>query len=139
LQIIYSVSIRSRLTIINYLGLVLPIVTAGIIALVYDQSWIQEWAKHAWTFIGGLLALAQLAVSLWALSSKWEEKLAASKEHMNEFIELLARLESLDPNDESELKELESRTWDGARADGLVGVSQKEKDRGRKAAILRYP
>jgi mobilome CxxCx(11)CxxC protein len=128
--------LRSRIAVVNYLGLVIPIVTAGLIVLIYDKSWFSAWAIQGLTFVGGLLALVQLTIALWALVSKWDDKLARSQETMIRF----SRLEHFDPNDERQLRKVNDACGSEARmADFLVGVSPKEKARGREEAMIRYP
>ncbi|MEI2610110.1 MAG: mobilome CxxCx(11)CxxC protein [Candidatus Promineifilaceae bacterium] len=126
---------------LTFLGLVVP-AAIGSIVLSFG---VQTSYLPIFLTIGGVLGTIQLAGSLWALTSKWEEGFGYSMESSSSNYRLANRFErlaQLPPENLSKLKiqfdlirvENELRS----EQDNKQGITDKEKRMGMRASLRKY-
>jgi hypothetical protein len=94
--------------------------------------------------ITGACALAQVVMSLWALSDDWAGQTKLNERTLSKFSELRSELERFYPNrdglyDDHQFQEFERRSAVGLHYDDELGVSESERHAGEVAALQQFP
>jgi mobilome CxxCx(11)CxxC protein len=133
-------SVRLRTKILNFLGIAIPLVGGGIVTTFYANNKVPDVVL----VITGAFALAQVVMSLWALSDEWDRQGKLNEMTLAQFSELRGQLERLRPDstgsyDETSLRDIERRSTVGLSYDDELGVSDSEREEAWDVAVSRFP
>lgn len=133
--------LRFRLQVLTFLGLVVPLLI-GSIVLTFG---LQLSVLPVFIYLAGGVGVIQLAISLWSLTARWDDKrdYANKSNSFNKNMALRYRqLASNPPRDDSALdlqfQFLEVDYQRQSAEDEIQGVSDKEKRRGLRAALREF-
>ena len=130
---------RQRLTVLNFLGIVVPLVLGGTVATFGTNI------KPFFIAALGIVSIFQLIGSAWSLNAKWDDAYADARESMVANIKLRRQYEQFGrnpPTDATEFKlrfeVLEAVANQQEEDDLKQGVSDQERRMGMRAALRQY-
>jgi len=133
--------LRLGLRIIEFLGIIVPLFVGGIVTTYGIQF------KHiqAILLLGGIVALAQLFTSVWALVSKWDDEYSYAQESISANHDLSARYRRFGENPPPRLEDfrMEVRFLDAEDSrrfdrDYRHGISDQKKRKGMRAGLRSF-
>jgi mobilome CxxCx(11)CxxC protein len=133
-----AASARSKLTILQFMGVISPLLVGSVI-ISFGLSF--KYIGYLFTLTGTISTL-QLIFSVWALVSKWDDRLAYSLESSSTKYKIANHFESLAKDNGTDfdieyrvlLKEDEVR----GNSDYKQSISEKEKRKGMRSALRKY-
>jgi mobilome CxxCx(11)CxxC protein len=125
---------------LTFSGIAVPVIGGGIVFAVYANEKPPEWLFD----VTGLLATAQVLVTVFSLVAGWDRKRAISEVARNDFTRLRIALDNLrlDGNgiyDQEVLGRLVTQSYRGSSVDDELEVSEQEKQTAERRALERYP
>jgi mobilome CxxCx(11)CxxC protein len=121
---------------ITYLGIVVPALV-GSLVLSFGKDWLPYLAALA-----GIMVAIQLAISLWSIIAKWDDKYSYAVGAMQAQTKLFNSWERLakypPPDLEPRAKELSDEDERQENSDKAQNVSDKEKRYGLRKTLYQY-
>lgn len=134
------ITLGKRLRLNNFVHLVVPL-AVGASALAFGVV-AATWEVVIW--IAGVLGVAQVIVSLWALNERWEERLAHASESASANHDLARRFRTLAENPPEiaefarRLDILMAENQQREQADYKQDLTDAEKRAGHRATLRQF-
>ncbi|MBN2312698.1 MAG: hypothetical protein JXM79_02140 [Sedimentisphaerales bacterium] len=130
--------LRFQLRLLSFLGIIVPVFVGGIVTTYGIQF------KYIGIILatGGILALAQLIASIWAIIAKWDDAYAYSQESTSANYDLANKYKAIAQSPPSKLDDfrirlefLNAENQRRSDTDYRQSITEKEKRMGMRAAL----
>lgn len=129
-------SLERRRNWITYLGIAVPALTGSFI-LSFGKDWLPYLAV-----VAGITAATQLALSLWSIVAKWDDKYSYALRAMEAQTKLFNSWEKLakypPPDLELRMKELADEDERQENSDKAQNISDEERRYGLRKVLYQY-
>lgn len=138
---IKAMKMRRKLTVLNFLGIATPVAVGSIIGTF---KLIPELI-NIMLAIAGVIGMAQLIMSVWSLTAKWEDRLSYYLQSKSENYQLASKFEALSKDISKSInsykQEMQILTMDyqhREKLDSQYDILDSEKRMGMCAALRQY-